>query len=248
MKQTTTVRQRAVLTRVTVVLKFVSYNIHRCWGVDGVHSPERVLQVLKEIDADVIALQEVESTRDETFCTLMEFARELGMYVVSGATMENEDTRYGNALLSRYPVEDVQRLDLSVQQREPRGAILATLRCGDRAVKVVATHLGLRPYERRAQVKQLLAAMVPDDPLPLVLLGDLNEWFLWGRPMTWLRQYFSHTPARRSFPSRWPLLPLDRVWLRPRTSLKSVRVHKTRLSRVASDHLPLVAMIAADEG
>jgi endonuclease/exonuclease/phosphatase family metal-dependent hydrolase len=76
-----------------------------------------------------------------------------------------------------------------------------------------------------------------------VLLGDLNEWFLWGRPLRRLHRHFRATPSPATFPSRLPMLALDRIWTHPRTMLRGVAVHKSPLARMASDHLPLVATL-----
>jgi endonuclease/exonuclease/phosphatase family metal-dependent hydrolase len=106
---------------------------------------------------------------------------------------------------------------------------------------VVATHLGLRPAERRDQVVAVREGfrVRPDDHS--VLVGDLNEWFLWGRPLRRLHRHFKQTPSLATFPAFAPFLALDRVWAHPRAMLTRVRVHKSALARKASDHLPLVA-------
>ena len=105
----------------------------------------------------------------------------------------------------------------------------------------MATHLGLRPAERRDQVQRLLAELGDEKPMPTVLMGDLNEWFLWGRPLRWLRAHFEHTRAPATFPSSFPMLALDRIWVKPRHLLRRLSVHSSRLARRASDHLPVVA-------
>jgi endonuclease/exonuclease/phosphatase family metal-dependent hydrolase len=74
-------------------------------------------------------------------------------------------------------------------------------------------------------------------------MGDINEWFLWGRPLRWLHVEFQETPAPATFPAYRPVLALDRLWVRPRTALRRLAVHATPLARVASDHLPLVAAL-----
>jgi endonuclease/exonuclease/phosphatase family metal-dependent hydrolase len=224
-----------------------TYNIHRAIGRDGVFRPGRVAEVLAEIDPQVVALQEVQSGaagRD-----LVQLCRErLGAEAVSGVTMLRRDAEYGNALLTRHPVLSVARLDLSVPPHEPRGALDVRLDCGGWRLRIVATHLGLRPYERRRQVRQLLAALDDGDDLPTVLMGDLNEWWLWGRPVRWLHAQFRRTPAPPTFPSRLPMFALDRLWVRPRSLLQRLVVHRSPLARIASDHLPLVATLGGPEG
>jgi endonuclease/exonuclease/phosphatase family metal-dependent hydrolase len=130
-----------------------------------------------------------------------------------------------------------------VHVHEPRGAIDTTLVVGGHAVRVLSTHLGLRPYERRQQVRRVLATIDPGGTAPVVLMGDLNEWFLWGRALRWLHADFHPRPAPATFPARWPVFALDRIWIRPAQHLRSIATHVTAVSRVASDHLPLVADI-----
>jgi endonuclease/exonuclease/phosphatase family metal-dependent hydrolase len=154
------------------------------------------------------------------------------------------DGHYGNGLLSRFDIRATELVDLSFRHREPRGAILADLEVGaDRALRVVATHLGLRPAERREQVEALVKLFTWHPQDYAVLMGDLNEWFLWGRPLKRLHRYFDATPARATFPSRLPILALDRLWAHPGSILRSLRAHTSPLAREASDHLPLVATL-----
>jgi endonuclease/exonuclease/phosphatase family metal-dependent hydrolase len=221
-----------------------SYNIHRAVGRDGRFDPERTAEVLAELDAQVIALQEVHTGR--TGRDLVRLFRErVGMEAVLGMTMLRREAEYGNVLLTRHRVLRVARLDLSVPPHEPRGALDVMLDSGGgRRLRVLATHLGLWPYERRRQVKRLLAALDGAEEDALVLLGDLNEWFLWGRPLRWLHVQFKRTPAPATFPAGRPLFALDRLWVRPRTALKRLAVHTSPRARLASDHLPLVATLA----
>jgi endonuclease/exonuclease/phosphatase family metal-dependent hydrolase len=230
-----------------VRIRLASYNIHRCIGADHRENPDRILTVLRDIDADVVALQEVVSHPGRETDFVVELTRATSSRVLIGTTLVREDSHYGNVLLTRLPVESVRRVDLSVPSHEPRGAIEATLRVGDLPLLVVATHLGLRPFERRLQVRQLLSTVfqqLTDPPSAArVLMGDLNEWFLWGRPLRWLTALFGNSPAPATFPSRWPCLALDRIWVQPQQYLRSLRVHRTPAARAASDHLPLVATL-----
>ncbi|MBN9356925.1 MAG: endonuclease/exonuclease/phosphatase family protein [Herbaspirillum huttiense] len=223
-------------------LTVATYNIHGAIGTDGVFSPQRIAQVLKEINADVVALQEVPLGGSSQPDVLSLLRKETGFFAVEGPTMESAERRYGNAVLSRYPILAKQSIDLSFGSREPRGALDADIDCHGHMLRVIATHLGLKPAERRAQIKRLLQAF-DTDQAPVILMGDVNEWFMWGRAMRWLVSHFEAAPAPRTFPSRWPLFALDRIWISPRQRLLQVQVHRTALSRVASDHLPLVAHI-----
>lgn len=230
--------------RVDSRLTLATYNIHGCVGTDGRYDPDRVVAVINELDADVIALQEVES-RAHRGCDLLAWIGEAtGFDAVAGPTLMREAGPYGNALLTRARIEAIRRLDLSVANREPRGAIAAHVTWGRCRILVVATHLGLKPAERRLQILQLLQLFQGHDRGPAVLMGDLNEWFLWGLPLRWLRALFGRTPEPRTFPSRWPLFALDRIWVTPTTCLRHVGVHRSPRAREASDHLPVKALIS----
>jgi endonuclease/exonuclease/phosphatase family metal-dependent hydrolase len=228
--------------RVTVA----SYNIHIGIGQDGQFAPHRTASVLQELHADVIALQEVQLGSPgfnmfEYLCTgtgLHGIARPTLVHPIHGD--------YGNALLTRHRVKTVHTVDLAVTGHEPRSALDVFLDCDGAPLRVVATHLGLHPGERRTQVRRLLEAIdATAVDAPTVLAGDVNEWFLWGRPLRWLHDHFSATPAPRTFPAGRPMFALDRVWVRPRSYLLSVRAHASQLSRLASDHLPIVAQLGS---
>src|SRR5687768_8730299 len=131
-------------------LRVVSYNIHCGIGWDGRFNERRILEVLKEIEPDVVALQEVES-RASGIDMLAWLGAEGGFHAIAGTTLLHADGHYGNGLLTRCPVTCTRLLDLSWRGREPRGAISADLDCGGEPIRIVATHLGLRPAERREQ-------------------------------------------------------------------------------------------------
>ena len=227
-------------------MRLVSYNVHRAIGRDRRRDQERILGVLREIDPDFIALQEVEA-REGGADMLAWLAKELDLHAIAGTTLIRHDGHYGNGVLTRCPVRNVQLVDITYGNREPRGAIAVDLACpGMDKLRVVATHLGLLPAERRAQVHQLLQLFSWKDDDPAVLMGDLNEWLLWGRPLRRLHRHFDATPARATFPAHLPMLALDRVWTHPGSLLREITVHDTPLSRQASDHLPLVANLALE--
>lgn len=231
------------------VLSVASYNIHGGVGTDGRFVPLRIAGVLDELCADIVALQEVE-TRKTGFDMLAFLSERHRCHAIPGPTLVSADGDYGNALLTRYPPMRVTHIDLSVKRREPRGAIDATLDCGGEdgplPVRVIATHLGLLPSERRHQVRHLLTCLAEQPGLPTILLGDVNEWFLWGRPLRWLHAYFEQAPHVATFPSRMPFLALDRIWTSPRAHLSRVASHRSPLARQASDHLPLLCHIDFD--
>jgi endonuclease/exonuclease/phosphatase family metal-dependent hydrolase len=227
-------------------LKLASYNVHGCIGVDGRHDVGRIARVLKALDAQVIALQEVifhpgQSGPPEPAELLAELT---GFRAVCAPVARGSDDHFGNALLTTLPVLRAQTLDLRFLEYEPRTALDVDLDAGGgQRLRVIATHLGLRPAERRYQVRKLLAHVADDEDAVTVLLGDFNEWFLAGRPLRWLHARFGASPSLATFPSRLPFLALDRIWVHPRNSLQEVRRHAEAETRIASDHLPLVATL-----
>jgi endonuclease/exonuclease/phosphatase family metal-dependent hydrolase len=222
-------------------LRIASYNIHRAIGRDGRLDRGRIARVLQELDAHVVALQEVGYNSDAADNLLAYLGDTMQAAVIEGITFLDEKGHYGNAVLSRLPVADFSLHDISVPRHEPRGAIEVLLDLKGREIQIIATHLGLRPFERRYQIKRLLALHATSMADVKILLGDLNEWFLWGRPLRWLRSEFGKMPQPATFPARLPVLALDRLWVKPSTALGRLHVHNSALARVASDHLPLVA-------
>jgi endonuclease/exonuclease/phosphatase family metal-dependent hydrolase len=202
-----------------------------------------VLTVLHELDADVLALQELEWEAAVARDLLALFAGSLKCEGVAGPTLLAGSGHYGNALLSRLPVLSVRRIDLSVPGHERRGAIDVDLDAHGRQLRVMATHLGLAPVERRQQIRHLLQAMPNSRVEPLVLMGDLNEWFLWGRPLRLLRRHFGHPSAPATFPACVPLVALDHIWIQPITLRGRIRVHRSDAARHASDHLPVIMIV-----
>jgi endonuclease/exonuclease/phosphatase family metal-dependent hydrolase len=223
-------------------LTIATYNIHRAVGTDGLFMPDRVADVLREVSADIIALQEVPLGGAGMPNVLKIVQKATGFVAVEGHTFSVSGRRYGNAVLSRYPILATRKIDISFGSREPRGALDADISCHGHPLRVIATHLGLRPAERHEQIRKLLQVF-DTDRMPVVLMGDVNEWFVWGKSLRRLVSHFQAVPAPATFPSRWPIFALDRIWIRPRHRLVHVEVHGTPLARIASDHLPLIAHI-----
>lgn len=225
-------------------IQVASYNIHRCIGSDGRFDAERTIAVIAQLEADIIALQELETSDDGGLNLLAHFRNEIGMFAIAGPTVFRHDSHYGNALLCRQEPRDIRLLDISVPHREPRGAICCKLECGKRTVSVTATHFGLLPSERRHQAELLLSTMQHDQGDISILMGDINEWFMWGRPLRRLQRHFNTKGSSpRTFPARFPLFALDRIWIEPGIHLEQISVEDTSLARQASDHLPLKAQL-----
>jgi endonuclease/exonuclease/phosphatase family metal-dependent hydrolase len=217
--------------------------------MDGRRDAGRIASIIRDLDCDAVGLQEVDSSAGPHADSrqLEYLAHATGMEALAGPTILRHDGDYGNALLTRRPVIAVRRHDLSFTSREPRGALDVDLDVDGRRVRVIVTHLGLRPAERRYQVKLLLRLLHPVEPGELVVaLGDINEWLPIGRPLRWLHGLLGTPPSQRTFPTWFPLFALDRVWVRPRSALADLRTHTGSAARVASDHYPLKAVIALD--
>jgi endonuclease/exonuclease/phosphatase family metal-dependent hydrolase len=224
-------------------LRIATYNIHRCIGTDGAENPDRIAAVLREINADVFALQEVAHRPGKPENVLDFLADAVDAAPIEGTTLRSPDGHYGNALLTRLPAVDIHRIDISVPRRERRGAIDVMLAVNGRSLRVVATHLGLRAAERRYQIDRIDSVLRNASADVTILLGDMNVWFGRKGPLRRLARVFETVPAPATFPSHRPLLALDRLWVRPLSKLTSIGVHRSPLARRASDHLPLVAGI-----
>jgi endonuclease/exonuclease/phosphatase family metal-dependent hydrolase len=233
-------------------LRVATYNVHGCVGMDGRYDPERVAEVLRELDPDIIGLQEVDNHQPLRLgLHQLEFLRRAtGLMAVPGLNISSKRGEYGNALLTRLRVADVRRLDLSVPGHEPRGAIDVDLIGPEGRLRVIVTHLGLRPSERRQQIAGILEALSPGpEPWPpTLLLGDINEWMpSGGVRVRALTGRFAADYCGRSFPAPCPVLFLDRIFAHPRPERARLSVHRSRLARWASDHLPLLGEFSWSE-
>ena len=220
-------------------LRIASYNVHGCVGTDGRKDGTRIAEVIAELGCDTVGLQEVDYRLDD-------IALRLGMQAIPGVTLLRHDGPFGNALLTRRKVLEVRRLQFGYGRREPRNALDVDLEVGGQPLRVIVTHLGLFAAERRFQVRKLLELLRHTPHQRVVVLGDINEWLPLGRPLRWLNGLLGRSVAERSFPSRWPLLALDRVWMRPRHALLALQAHRSPLAMAASDHLPVKAIIAPE--
>jgi endonuclease/exonuclease/phosphatase family metal-dependent hydrolase len=233
-------------------LVLATWNVHGCVGSDSRFDIERVAAVVRELDADVVALQEVGDVRGrhphgDQAERLSEL---LGTQLLYQPTVRRGDRRYGNAIVTRLPVEGSRSYDLSVKRREPRGCLRADLRLGERPLHVFALHLGLSRREQKMQAAMLLGAEILRDAAvawPLVVAGDFNFW--WSGPIArTIRRTLTDVAvaagsARPTYPARRPFLRLDRIYVDAAWSVGEVGAHLSAASRLASDHLPLVARL-----
>jgi endonuclease/exonuclease/phosphatase family metal-dependent hydrolase len=232
-------------------VRVVTYNIHSCVGVDRRYDPSRISTVLQEIDADIACLQEVAaSRRSERHADQWAYLGvTTGCRVITGTGVCQPRLRFGNAILSRFPVLAARLIDLTIAGHEPRGAIDADLLIGERVLRVIATHFGLHAGERRQQANQLIAALRESLPAnrreahAVLLMGDLNEWRGRRGAIRSLDRSLGPSAAAPTFPSWMPVLALDRIYADGPAVLSDVGVYRSPLARLASDHLPLVGRL-----
>jgi endonuclease/exonuclease/phosphatase family metal-dependent hydrolase len=225
-------------------IRIATWNIHMGVGPDGKRDLDRIASIILDLGVDCIALQEVDNRivagRPGELVTL---ARKTGYEAISGPTMHREDGNYGNALLTRLPVDEIRLEELSVAEFEPRGLIDADLLFNGHSLRVVTTHLGLRRAERRRQIRRILGHLQTYPDHATILLGDFNEWWPWSRNLRFLKSRFRKSLAPATFSSRWPHLALDRIFVSSALRIRSLKVDKTPTTRSASDHLPVTAVI-----
>lgn len=223
-----------------------SYNVHKCVGVDQRFDPERVATVIGEIGADIVALQEAEQRFGERD-PVLDFARlerEHGLVAMPLTDKAGRHGWHGNVLLFREAVVcDVHPLRLPGV--EPRGALVVDVDLDVGPLRIVAAHLGLLRRSRARQAEAILTAVCARSERPTLLLGDLNEWRLGDRSSlhTFGPQFGPLGADLPTFPSRFPVLALDRILGNPQSLISNIEVHDTALARVASDHLPIKARI-----
>ena len=224
-------------------LRVATYNVHACVGSDGRHDPDRVASVIAELEADIVALQEFTYPAGVAIETRMPVTLTLAdpYECILGPTRRHKHECFGNALFTRHRIVDVHRFDLSMAQREPRGAIAATIDVDGTIVHVLAAHLGLRVHERRFQVTQILEYLDSVRHTLMVVLGDFNDWLPGRSVVHVLDQRLGKPPRPASFPVQWPIVPLDRIWVNPVRALRRIVAHATPAARLASDHFPVVA-------
>ncbi len=228
-------------------LRVVTYNIHRCRGMDGRTLPHRAIDVLCSLNADVIALQEVIGAGPGGYSQAEEIGAGLGMGWVMAPARQLRGHQFGNVVLSHFPIRQHHQYDLSWRTCEPRCCQRVDLEIDEGMLHLFNVHLGTAFRERRDQAERL-AAIVHDRrvPAPKIVLGDFNEWS-GGIATAALSEKLQaidlsvYLRRKRTYPGILPLLHLDHIYYEGRVDIEGVEVPRTRKSLMASDHLPFLA-------
>ena len=231
-------------------MKIVTYNIHKCRGLDGRVHPARIVEVLRKIDADIIALQEVLSVPGRPEQDQARFiATELGFNFCVGENRRLHGGVYGNLLLSRFPMREFENYDITTKKRERRGCLRTDIDLAETTLHIFNVHLGTSFLERRQQARKLVGPAILQNPElhgPRIVLGDFNDWTR-GLASQLLSAHFKSTDIRtqlprfRTYPGLLPFLHLDHMYFDSALKIERSRLYKSRTALIASDHLPVIA-------
>jgi len=220
----------------------MTWNIHGAVGRNPKFDLAGVVELIQRWDADIVALQEVDSRRKATSDNPFELLQEtLGRHGIGAKSITTTDGDYGQMLVSRWPITAAEIHDISFPEREPRRAVKVEVETPLAPVRIIATHLGLSIRERRNQARTLLG-IAGEGTMTTLIIGDFNDWFWPGSVRAALSRELPGYTRYRTFPSRLPLLRLDRVYCRPGEAL--IRSYIDGRARSCSDHLPIIADVA----
>ena len=247
-------------------ITLASYNMRKAIGLDRRRDPGRVLHVLHEIDADVVALQEADKRIGGRGSTVPhELIDSHGLYKPVHLGVRHKrafdkvrkhtdrllkvDTRnigwHGNAILVKEHVGVLDCAALELPTLEPRGAVVAELLVHEKPIRVIGMHLDLSGLWRRRQMRSILEAISKrPHKMPTVLMGDTNEWRTVAGCLNDLHPEFRLAPTGPSFHARHPVAPLDRIIVHRDLKIESAGVHMSATARTASDHLPIWARLS----
>jgi endonuclease/exonuclease/phosphatase family metal-dependent hydrolase len=224
--------------------RVVTYNVHKCKGIDWRVSPARVSEVLACLQADMLATQEI------LWSQAQEISERMELPFTFGCARQHGGEPYGNAVFSKLPVLETQNYGLSVPGREQRQCLRVSFqRPSGKTIHFFTVHLGTSYAERRAQARVLLSPQVllsGETQRRRIIVGDFNEWTR-GLATQMLTRYFQsadivmHLKRRRTYPGVLPFMHLDHIYYDPDFELREMHLHRTKLALLASDHLPLVA-------
>ncbi len=226
-------------------LVVATYNIHSCIGSDKSYDPLRIASVINKINPDIIGLQEVDTGYriNEKVHQVSILENKTGLKSIPGPTIKKSTGFYGNIILTSRPYEQVYSQDISQTGFEPRGILQVDFNINKLKVSFITTHFGLKRKERYAQASCLLSHIEQINSDITIVSGDLNIWCPLDKTSKSMNNRLGESPRKPSFPSRHPILALDRIWIIPESRL--IRIYALNISstRMASDHLPVIAEI-----
>lgn len=224
-------------------VRILTWNVHAGVGPDGVYDLPRIAALVRRHEPDIVALQEIDS-RGRGSDAFAYMSKALGSHAAEARTIVTPDGDYGHVLISRWPMTEIAIHDLSVTRREPRRAIETIVQTPYGPLHLASVHLGLSLRERRQQAA-MLSAIAGTARQTTVMLGDFNDWFIYGTVRRALATVLPGRTKLRSFPAVWPIFMLDRIYCRPRHALLDCWTDP--LGRRVSDHLPVFADIRMEE-
>lgn len=228
------------------MIRVASYNMRKAIGTDRRRLPTRTIDVLREVGADVVALQEADRRFGARLSAIPHYLLDdqSDLRAVDFGVRPDGMGWHGNAILVRKSVEVLDRAVIHIPTLEPRGAVRADLRVRGQRIRVVGMHLDLSGLRRRRQARAIIAHLESmDDTLPTVLMGDLNEWSPEGGCLRDFADHYGFVPCGRSFHARRPVAALDRIMVSPDIAVEACGVHRSPAARAASDHLPIWATV-----
>lgn len=232
------------------MIKLASYNIRKCIGTDRRRNPDRILEVLAELDPDIVALQEADRRFGPRQAAIPHILMETHS-AWSPVPLANHDGGmgwHGNAILARKGSTVLSHDRVHLPCLEPRGAVRADIAVdGNPAIRIFGMHLDLSGLWRRRQAAAVIHAAERElTSLPTVLMGDLNDWSANSGCLRDFARHFSFAPSGRSYHARRPVARLDRIMHNGALKLVDCGVHDTPAARRASDHLPIWAVFEAE--
>lgn len=230
------------------MIRVASYNMRKGIGTDRRRNPERVLEVLREIDADVVALQEADRRFGARAAVISPHLLDehSDWQAVAFGVRAGSMGWHGNALLVRKSAEIIDHEVIHLPALEPRGAVMADVRVGGGALRVVGMHLDLSGLWRRRQAHAIMTHVTASTQArPTILMGDLNEWTRAAGCLRDFARTYQFADTGPSFHARRPVGRLDRIMVSEGLHVVDCGVHASSAARKASDHLPIWADIAA---
>lgn len=230
------------------MIRVTSYNMHKAIGTDRRRNPDRILDVLREVDADVVALQEADRRFGARAAVISPHLLDehSDWKSVSFGIRTGSMGWHGNALLVRKDCEVVDCEVIHLPSLEPRGAVMADIRHGGTIWRVIGMHLDLSGLWRRKQAAAILAHVQSSThKRPTVMMGDLNEWTRGAGCLRDFSRDFAFAETGASFHARRPIARLDRIMVSDDLQVVDCGVHSSAAARKASDHLPIWADISA---